>query len=190
MKYHLHPLAATVLCLVQTNTQAQFYTPATEFHDPAQRMFVTEATRVLAWQSGVSAAVEATASVDPFGQTSWLVKLKPSGEAKAAPGTTFTLTYSDTSMLEGVGFYREVFQQIIKKLPLKAMAKSETDVILKAYWEGAESAGPSRVQSAMALAKLTAPAPLLRLPRPVFPGFWHMVHCLVWPSNARWMACG
>ena len=33
-----------------TAARAQFYAPDTEFHDKAQRLFVVEATRILAWR--------------------------------------------------------------------------------------------------------------------------------------------
>jgi hypothetical protein len=62
MKRHsfLGVLVGTLSLGSLNSLQAQFYAPATEYHDPVQRVFVVEAARVLAWwtEQGATNLVE------------------------------------------------------------------------------------------------------------------------------------
>jgi hypothetical protein len=41
------------ILLLAASGQAQFYAPETEYHDKAQRLFVVELARVLAWRENL-----------------------------------------------------------------------------------------------------------------------------------------
>jgi thiol-disulfide isomerase/thioredoxin len=139
----------------------QVYAPNTEFHDPAQRLFVVEAARVLAWRENHKELrihrVTYQTSIGEDRKTNWQVDwLDDHGKTIHH----FEVNYPESLLTSGPGFYREVFSQLCGKdlSPTGALTEQE---LLTHFWEAAESAGLSRAEGLRAALKLVSTKPSL-----------------------------
>src|SRR5260221_12867043 len=126
---------------------AQVYAPATEYHDPVQRVFVVEAARVLAWWSEHGAtnlmevAYDVTTKTDQT--TVWEMRwLDPSGKVSK----TISVTYPADLLKSGPEFYRSVFKQLWMA-DWRSPAQFEPIETVEGFWRGAAQMGVSREAS-------------------------------------------
>jgi thiol-disulfide isomerase/thioredoxin len=140
---------------------AQVYAPHTEYHDPAQRLFVPEVARVMAWQQGWGEAV-VTASVsaptaDGQGRVTW--KVEASGRPALRPRSA-TVAYEMSRLLDPQVHFRAVFAEVAQMMGPAPLGKKGGPAVLpaevaKAFWTGAAQAGPARVDTAVTAQELT-----------------------------------
>src|SRR5437773_3598664 len=94
-------------------TQAQFYAPDTEYHDPVQRVFVVETARVLAWwmdQPGTNFAKVAFQLTIKTDQSAvWDLRWLNAADRVIK---TASISYSADALKAGPDFYRSVFKQL------------------------------------------------------------------------------
>ncbi len=125
-------------------TNGQFYAPATEYHDPVQRVFVVEVARVLAWQENQAGANwrEVSWKVEnDTNQTRWQLTWHSMNNSTTR---TASVRYGADSLRQGPGFYRDTFRQVAaKRLPGASAILTEASA-QQAFWEGATDAKPSR----------------------------------------------
>src|SRR5258707_15750814 len=98
------------LCWSQA-AQAQVYAPATEYHDPVQRVFVVEAARVLAWwnERGATNLMEVTYDVTTKADQSTVWEIRWLDRA-GKTAKTATVSYASEALKSGPEFYRTVFK--------------------------------------------------------------------------------
>lgn len=157
----LTSVLAVLTIVYQAPLFGQFYAPDTEFHDPAQRLFVVEAVRVLAWRENLKGLkvhqITYKTSIGDDRKTSWQLDwLDDHGKSIRH----FELSYPESLLTSGPKFYREVFDQLCGKDPSFTVALAEQDMT-KRFWEAAESAGLSRADGMKAAFKLTSTKPSL-----------------------------
>lgn len=155
MPSRLAALVAGLLFLVVAPlARAQFYAPSTEFHDRAQRRFVVELARVMAWRENQATRepkiVEVTdeISLSADRRTTWKIHWL---DAKGKSVRDAEVTYPESALTGGAAWYRDVARQLAPKTPPKAPLAE--DAVIADYWAGAGAAQPSRAASiAVALA--------------------------------------
>src|SRR3954453_17858788 len=130
----------SVICLISVSlATAQFYAPDTEFHDKAQRMFVVEAARVVAWRGNqdtkrvweVTYSVRTDTNQVTIWDMSWLDK-----EGHAIK--KFQVKYPEPLLKAGPQFYRDVFRQICSATQQSNPTNLTAVDMTKAFWRGAE----------------------------------------------------
>ncbi len=93
---------AACLC---SRADAQFYAPETRFHDIAQRHYVVELARVLAWRENQQqpkiAEIAYTLASGTDGSTNWDVRCL---DAQGSPVHEFNVSYPAGLLLDGPGF--------------------------------------------------------------------------------------
>jgi len=135
-------------------TNAQFYAPDTEYHDPVQRVYPVEAARVLAWwadRSGTNfSEVTYHVATEPNQTTTWDIQwLDQNGkEIKSA-----NLSYGAEALKSGPEFYRSVFKKLWAS-GWKTAPKLTLSDLTSGYWRGAAQMGFSREESLEAAFKL------------------------------------
>jgi hypothetical protein len=148
-------LALVVLGLTQQAAHGQFYAPAVDFHDVAQRRFPVEAARVLAWikngEKPLVSEVVYKVSLDPARQVVWLIEWRGKGTAVVRKAT---LRYPEEALLTGADWYRLVWRQLAGAN--WAMAKGEPADLTASFWSGAQKAGMARMEGISAGLALTA----------------------------------
>jgi len=124
---------------------SQFYAPDTEYHDLAQRCFVVEAARVLAARENKPKLTIESVSFEvtnkPNRETSWQIQWLA---ADSSVVKEVTVSYPESLLTEGPGFYRTVFDRIWNakwRVP-----KTVTNLTAE-FWRGANEGGLSRVES-------------------------------------------
>src|SRR5689334_3789115 len=134
-------LAVSSLLTLPRLALGQFYAPNTEYHDPAQRVFVVEAARVLAWWTDPGstnfAEVAYAATTKPDGTTVWDLRWL---DRQGKTVKTATLSYPADLLKNGAEFYRTVFKQLWLKdwrNPTPFQAKEVTE----GFWRGAARMG-------------------------------------------------
>jgi len=155
-------ISCSLTVFIRANANAQFYAPDTEYHDKAQRLFVVEATRVLAWRENLQgehiAEIKYTVDLDTKRTITWsLTCLNDKGLAVKQ----FRVNYPESLLSQGPGFYRKVFKQIWTRGKWRASSNLDSTELNEAYWSGAELNGMSREEGLRAAFKLTGPKPSL-----------------------------
>jgi hypothetical protein len=155
-------ISCALILLICAKAHAQFYAPDTEFHDKAQRLFVVEAARVLAWRENLEgeriAEIKYTVDLDGRRTTTWsLTCLDDKGQAVKQ----FRVNYPETLLSQGPGFYRKVFKQVWIRGTWRAASNLDSTELNEAYWNGAELNGMSREEGLHAAFKLIGPKPSL-----------------------------
>ncbi len=139
------------------------FLPATEHHDAAQRVFVVESARVLAWYWNRAepkvGEVRYEVHQEADGKWRWVVRWLDHG---GATWRTATVVYPTELLDEGATFYREVFRQLAGKY-LSAPVGKPAILLGDAYWRGADQAGSRRLAGVLQATKLTV-APAEHLP--------------------------
>jgi hypothetical protein len=144
-----HPLRWSLLGgFIFLNTfftlHAQFYAPATEYHDSVQRVFPIEAARVLAWWSDPEQTNITEVSFDvitkPDQSSVWDIRWL-NGAGKTVKSAT--VSYSTNLLKAGPEFYRSVFKQLWQT-DWKKPAPVEAEKISESFWRGATGMGLSR----------------------------------------------
>lgn len=132
--------------------RAQFYAPDTEYHDRAQRHFVVELARVIAWRENQGAAAVKIAEITdevtlgPDRRTTWKIHwLSVDGK----PLRDAEVSYPESALLGGPAWYRDVARQLGVK-PAAGHLNS-ADASSKAYWAGAEKLASSRADTLRAV---------------------------------------
>jgi hypothetical protein len=148
------PLLALVTLLLSCAARGQFYAPPVDYYDTVQRRFPVEVARVLAfmWQGQSAEIAEVTWSVhtDAKAQTLWNLAWRPSDpRGKVVP---FTVRYAEKDLRNGADWYRSVWQQLCGSG--YGLAKAPGGELAPAFWEGAHSAGLSRMEGVAAALKL------------------------------------
>jgi hypothetical protein len=148
-------IVAFVVLLVTTATHAQFYAPETRFHDVCQRHFAVEAARVLAWldrRRGVPVVeVKYQLQCATNGDAKWDIRwLNGAGQELRSA----VVSYPASDLTNGVGFYRKVFRQIQGASRLPSDKAATPAVLEPAFWDGANRAGYSRMESVEAAFEL------------------------------------
>src|SRR5258708_24777648 len=102
--------AAALWFVVGICARAQFYAPDTEFHDIAQRTFVVELARILAWlendgQRIKTGEIKYQVSRTNGNSTHWTIEfIDKQGQASR----TKAVQYSDSLLNDGPAFFRTV----------------------------------------------------------------------------------
>jgi hypothetical protein len=155
-------ISCVLAVFICAKANAQFYAPDTEFHDKAQRLFVVEATRVLAWRENLQgeriAEIKYTVDLDTNRTTTWSLACL---DDKGLPVKQFRVNYPESLLIQGPGFYREVFKQIWTRGKWRASSNLDSTEINESYWNGAELNGMSREEGLHAAFKLVGPKPSL-----------------------------
>jgi hypothetical protein len=149
---------------------AQFYAPDTECHDRAQRRFIVEFSRVLAWRQNQRAAgpkvaeVTFTVSSDAEHKTTWNLRwLDANGKTLREDA----ISYPEAALAAGPSWYRDAARQLLRSAGSSKPPSPLTEAALvESFWKGADSAEPSRADSlrqAFALAPEKEPARLAGL---------------------------
>lgn len=149
---------------------AQFYAPATEYHDLMQRSFVVELARILAWREpadkGVVTQIAYDVQVDDARQVTWNVAWlrgqtqtihqvsagRPDAaltnwlRGQAQTVRQIRIQYPETALTNGPAFYREVFRQMWK-LGWRQPPRLSEDKLFQEFWHGAHQVGFSRIES-------------------------------------------
>jgi hypothetical protein len=139
------PLLLLVLIALAGRTRSQVYFPETDHHDPVQRVFPVECTRVLlalAAEGGLAKATEILPEVTARNGThAWKIVLKD-----AAGGTvqTVQISYPDKQLLSGAAHYRAVALDIARQLKIPRPKEPGT---AETFWRGATLTQPSREAS-------------------------------------------
>lgn len=138
----------------------QFYAPDTEYHDLAQRCFVVEAARVLAWRdNGAGATNYAQVTFDvqtqPNMDTAWKIQWL---DSRSNVLRQATVTYPDSLLRDGPIFYRTVFKQLWS-LQWRAVEKSSGTNSAAEFWRGVNEAGYSRLETLQATWKFQQSSP-------------------------------
>lgn len=106
--------AVMALLSLVARLAAQWYAPATEYHDPVQRVFPVELARVLAARENAAGAKIAEITVEvnneTDGRTAWRLRWFT---AEREMWREVELTYGAEVLLSGPGFYREVRKQML-----------------------------------------------------------------------------
>lgn len=141
---------------------AQFYAPETEYHDKLQRLFPVELIRVLAWRENVRTQavcrITQTVSVNAERETHWELALL---DQQSRPVRTLKVSYPETLLDKGPGFYREVFRQVWTNGPWVGVTNITAGEWDRRFWAGGEAAGVAReegLRAAFKLARATSPA--------------------------------
>src|SRR5262245_45857837 len=98
--------------LLAVSVRAQSYAPDTDFHDCAQRFFVPEAARVLAWRENQSSnqIAEITYQLTTSNQnTHWEIQWR---DASGKTNKSAQIDYPSTALKQGADFYRQAFNQL------------------------------------------------------------------------------
>jgi hypothetical protein len=151
-------LFLTLVASSSRNALAQFYAPPTDYHDAVQRVFPVEAARILA-------ARENAAVANKFAEIRWNVASTTNQtqwdiawlNANGATSRLARVSYSAATLLDGPGFYREVFKQLWTNgwSPVTRLTDSAA---MAMFWKGAEQTAPSREVSLVAALKIAPPA--------------------------------
>lgn len=146
-------LGGVLAALVSPAARAQFYSPDTEFHDRTQRHFPVELARVLAWRQNAanaanpahSAIAEVTyeVGISGAGKTMWKIHWL---DAAGKSIRDFEVDYDEAALTSGPEFYRSVSRSMMARK--KGSMKAED--LSAGFWQGADSAGPSRAESLQA----------------------------------------
>jgi len=149
----MNPRLLAFLFTLSGLAHGQFYAPDTEFHDIAQRTFAVEAARVLAWQQnldgGKIAEVKFEVQTTPERETIWSLRwLDAAGKSLREK----TVRYPEARLVEGAAYFRDVFRQIAGD-DWKAES-APPDHAAAAFWQGAGSAGASRLEALEIAGKL------------------------------------
>ncbi len=135
--------------------RAQFYAPDTEYHDRAQRRFVVELARVIAWRENRAAGqpriaeVTDEVSLSEDRRTVWKIHWL---DAAGKSVRDAEVSYPESALTGGAAWYRDVARQLAPKTATIPLAE---DQLAADYWAGAEAAQPSRtasLEAALALA--------------------------------------
>jgi hypothetical protein len=148
------------ILLLAASGQAQFYAPETEYHDKVQRLFVVELARILAWrenlQGGNFKEVTYSVTVNSNRVTTWnLHWLDAQGKALREA----EVHYPESLLLEGPGFYRNVFKQMWSAGKWSSLPKVSDPELTQRYWAAADQAGMSREEGLTAMFKLVGSKP-------------------------------
>lgn len=144
---------AAALLLPALAAHSQFYAPATDYHDAVQRVFAVEAARVIA-------ARENAAMINKFVEVRWNVVSSTNAthwdlawlDSKGVTSRSARVSYDAQKLLEGAGFYREVFKQLWTN-GWSPVTRLTDGAAMASFWKGAEQTAPSReVSLATALA--------------------------------------
>lgn len=151
-----------LFAFLPSNASAQFYAPATDYHDAVQRVFAVEAARVLA-------ARENAAMTNKFAEIRWNVASSTNLthydlawlDSKGATSRLARVSYDARALLDGPGFYREVFKQLWTNgwAPVTRLTDSAA---MAMFWKGAEQTAPSREVSLVAALGLATSAANLK----------------------------
>jgi hypothetical protein len=113
MKFRQILLGIFSLLIFAATGQAQFYAPETEYHDKVQRLFVVELARILAWRENLQGSnfqeVTYSVTVSSNRVTTWNLHWL---DAQGKPLREAEVHYPESLLLEGPGFYRNVFKQV------------------------------------------------------------------------------
>src|ERR1017187_2039317 len=133
------------ILLLAASGQAQFYAPETEYHDKVQRRFVVELARILAWrenlQGGNFKEVTYSVTVNSNRVITWNLHWLDA-QGKALRGAE--VHYPESLLLEGPGFYRNVFKQMWSAGKWSPLPKVSDPELTQRYWAAADQAGMSR----------------------------------------------
>jgi len=137
-------LAAWML-ITGLEADAQFYAPDTDYHDRAQRLFVVEAARILAWRENLQdpkiTEITYTVAADTNEDTTWHVDfLDHQGQVVKA----IQASYPTNLLNQGPAFYRNVFQQLWAAGKWTPAARISAVELNDRFWEGADLNGISR----------------------------------------------
>jgi hypothetical protein len=127
--------------------QAQVYEPATEYHDPIQRVFVVEAARVLAWwnERGATNLAEVTYDVTTKADQSTVWEIRWLDQTRKTAKTA-TVSYTSEALKSGPEFYRTVFKQLWLAEWKHPPPLEPVDTV-EGFWRGAARMGFSREES-------------------------------------------
>ena len=147
-----------------SSARAQFYAPDTEYHDRVQRHFVVELARVLAWRANQAAtppritAVTDEVSVSDDRRVTWKIHWLGADGRMVREAE---VSYPESALTTGPAWYRDVARQLA--CPAVAGAPDSADELIRNYWQGAESAEPSRAESLEAAFSLSPEKDAARL---------------------------
>lgn len=145
---------------MQRDAAAQFYAPATDYHDSVQRVFAVEAARVLAARENAAGSSNVLREVrwsvtSNTNSTQWDVAwLNDNGKTARVA----RISYDANALLQGPDFYRAVFKQLWK-VGWHSTFPVKSEAAMAKFWKGAADAKPSREESliaALPLATLAA----------------------------------
>ena len=110
-------LAAVLLALGSSpSLHGQSYAPATNFHDPVQRVFPVELARVLAWRENLAsnagiAEIRYTVDSSDSGATMWTLRWL---DARGGVWGQAMIFYAASALCDGPDFYRNVTRQMLR----------------------------------------------------------------------------
>ncbi|MDW8343519.1 MAG: glycogen-binding domain-containing protein [Verrucomicrobiae bacterium] len=145
------------------------YLPNVWYHDRAQRTFVVELARVLAWRHNCNAKqpiaeITYEATTQPTGLTEWRVQWR---DASGRALRERVVSYSESALRGGAQFYRDVFATMAGD-DWRIAPSATTNDVEAAFWRGADAAGRTRI-SALRAAKQHLPRQA-ELPESVWAG--------------------
>ena len=160
MKFRQILLGIFSLLIFAATGQAQFYAPETEYHDKVQRLFVVELARILAWRENLQGTnfqeVTYSVTVSSNRVTTWNLHWL---DAQGKPLRKAEVHYPESLLLEGPGFYRNVFKQVWAAAKWSSPPNISEADLTQRYWAGADRAGMSREEGLMDMFNLAAPKP-------------------------------
>ena len=140
--------------------RAQFHAPATEFHDPVQRMFVPEMARVLAWLENLEAPgiveIKYDLTTNPDGSSHWAIRWM---EKDNKERFSTKVEYPASLLDKGPEFYRKVGADLMRPAMKNQLKPAKRFDVVDGYWRGARQMTFSREDSlgrALALAESIA----------------------------------
>jgi hypothetical protein len=145
-------ISCLVFGLATLSLRAQFYAPDVCMHDAAQRLFVVEAARVLAWienkQDPKVADVRWEVDGSVTGETEWRLSwLNAEGEELRAE----TLSYGEKELTQGGDFYRRIWKVLRKQADMKEDQRQvDSELLLRSFWPDPNSIGVNRMSGVLA----------------------------------------
>jgi hypothetical protein len=156
MNIRIHYFGWFLGLMLVLDAKGQFYAPDVCLHDSAQRLFVGEAARVLAWieNQGLKEderimEVSWVETGDAMGKAEWKISWK---DADGNEKRQMTVNYGGQALGLGADWYRQIWRQLrgIEREGSLPDAVAQSAPVLSAFWEGAELAGTSRMEGLLA----------------------------------------
>ena len=153
-------MVGAFLLLLNVAARAQCYAPDTEYHDKAQRLFVVELARVLAWRENLNGGkideITYSVTIDTHRVTTW--KLNWLG-ADGKSIREAAVHYPESLLMEGPRFYRQIFEQEWSSGKWTALPQLSEPELSRRFWAGADKSGMSREEGMDAMFKLIGVKP-------------------------------